>query len=133
MINYIFILLLLLLLLLFIKNYRESYTNYESIKFFIKTPIFQAIVNKNVSKNLDKENCLNEITLKKSLIDTIKSLPIPINTKTQFINEINGDKNLYQKILLIKRKHSDLIPNKICKNDINTILSLFIKKYLYIN
>ena len=68
-----------------------------------------------------------------SLIDTIKSLPIPINTQTQFINEINGDKNLYQKILLVKRKHSDLMPNKICKNDINIILSLFIKKYLNIN
>lgn len=130
MINYIFI---LLLVLLFINRYRESYTNYEAIKIFIKTPIFQALVNKNVSANLDKDNCLNEDGLRKSIIDTINSVPIPANTKSQFINEISKDKNLYEKLLIVKRKHSNLFPNKICKSDINTIISLFIKKYLNIN
>ena len=130
MINYIFI---LLLVLIFINRYRESYTNYEAIKIFIKTPIFQALVNKNVSANLDKDNCLNEDGLRKSIIDTINSVPIPANTKSQFINEISKDKNLYEKLLIVKRKHSNLFPNKICKSDINTIISLFIKKYLNIN
>jgi hypothetical protein len=131
MLKFIFI---LLIIIISIKRiFLESYTNYESIKVFIKNPIFQMILNKNINQNLDQDKCLNEIKLKKTLSDTINSLPINQLMKTKLSNNINQDKNMYQELLNIKRKHNNLFPNKICKNDIDTIMSLFIKKYLNIN
>ncbi len=111
----------------------EPYTNYENIKTFVNSPIFQMILNKNINKNLDQDNCLNEIKLKKTLTDTINSLPLTQIMKTNFISNINQDKDMYQKLLVVKRKHNNLYPNKICKNDIDMIMSLFLKKYLNIN
>lgn len=131
MLKFIFILLITIISIKRILY--ESYTNYESIKTFIKNPVFQLILNKNINQNLDKDNCLNEVQLKKTLTDTINSLPISQTMKTNLSNNFNKDKNMYQELLSIKRKHNTSFPNKICKNDIDTIMSLFLKKYLNIN
>ena len=124
------ILILLILILILKKTILEYFSNFNNIKTYISNPISQKILEKNFKNNYDQNNCLDEKAFIKSLNETIDSININNTIKNSLKQMINTNKNLYNELLVLKRKHNSDYPNKICKSDINLIMSLFIKKYL---
>lgn len=124
------IIILLIIILILKKRFLEFFNSLNEIKNYISNPISQKIIEKNFKKNYDQNNCLDEKSFIKSLNETINSIDVNDNMKASLRQMINSNPNLYKDFLLVKRKHNNDYPNKICQNDINLILSLFVKKYL---